>query len=49
MGSRAPAAIVLTLALVLPAAGCAGPAASTGAGAASQPGSGGGQIGRAHV
>ena len=42
MGSRAPAAIVLTLALVLPAAGCAGPAASTGAGAASQPGGGGG-------
>ena len=38
MGSRAPAAIVLTLVLVLPAAGCAGPAASTGAGAAGQPG-----------
>jgi len=42
MGSRAPAAIVLTLALVLPAAGCAGPAASTGAGAAGQPGGGSG-------
>jgi pimeloyl-ACP methyl ester carboxylesterase len=41
MGLRAPAAIVLALALALPAAGCAGSAASTGPGAASQPASGG--------